>query len=155
MRRVATTLARVWRAGDTWLLVEAALALAIARLALAALPFRAVLRVLRLLRDDRSPASQPAVAAIDRVAGAVTAVAGRLPWRSTCLVRSLAISSVLARRGMPCGVCLGVAKDLDGRVIAHAWVRCGDHVIDGDPTTRFVAIAAFSSRAGWWPEPQR
>jgi hypothetical protein len=47
------------------------------------------------------------------------------PWKNRCLVSSLAARSMLQRRKIGSQISLGVAKDDNGRVIAHAWLRAG------------------------------
>jgi hypothetical protein len=46
-----------------------------------------------------------------------------LPWKSTCLYRSVAECLVLRRYGVPAVVRIGVKSDPgSGRILAHAWV---------------------------------
>ena len=48
------------------------------------------------------------------------------PWKNRCLVSSLAGRGMLRRRKIASHLSLGVAKNIDGRTIAHAWLRTGD-----------------------------
>ena len=53
----------------------------------------------------------------------VIVIAGRYSlWHNRCLVQSLAARWMLCRRGMPSRLSLGVAKDKNGKTIAHAWI---------------------------------
>lgn len=63
-----------------------------------------------------------------RVARATLRILGRmplLPWRNTCLYRSVAECLVLSRAGIACRLRLGVQRPADppASVVAHAWVE--------------------------------
>ncbi len=47
-----------------------------------------------------------------------------LPWKHTCLVKSLAAKKMLKKRGIKCFLLLGVFND-DIKMEAHAWIQCG------------------------------
>jgi len=53
----------------------------------------------------------------------------RLPTDQRCLVRSLVVSGVLARRGIPAQLVLGVRPDRAEPFTAHAWVEHGGEVV--------------------------
>ncbi len=130
------------------LLLEAVVALAIARVGVASLRFQRTAVLLRLAPGEPMTAPTPSqVAQAEPVGWAVRAVAARLPWRSTCLIQALAAKALLQQRGLPGSLCLGVAKDAESEegIAAHAWVRCGDSVLVGEAGhDRFAAIASYS-----------
>lgn len=128
------------------LLLETALCLAAARLALAALPFRWVIRGLRL-RQGEAPGERDAstLAQEQRVAWALERIRRRAPWTGRCLARALAGSYMLRRRGVACTLHLGVAKNGNTQIEAHAWLRSGDFVVaGGEDLGRFTLLATFS-----------
>ena len=49
----------------------------------------------------------------------------RLPGDTRCLTRSLVLLRLLARRGIPATMVIGVRTDPGFR--AHAWIECGGH----------------------------
>ena len=51
------------------------------------------------------------------------------PWRNRCLVSSLAGRCMLRRRKISSQVSLGVAKNPEGKTIAHAWLKSGEYEI--------------------------
>jgi hypothetical protein len=59
-----------------------------------------------------------------RLGGAVVRVLGLLPSDSRCLVSSLVLTRLLARRGISVAVVIGVAAE--PTFAAHAWVERGD-----------------------------
>ena len=72
------------------------------------------------------------------------------PWRYTCLRRSLVLYHVLRRTGRAVELRVGVRKDGDGALAAHAWlVREGAPYLESDPTLpgRFSVIVRL-------PDPQ-
>src|SRR5262245_38515463 len=119
-------------AADRRLLLEAAFALLGARGSLLLLPFASLAARLGEARAETPLESSPAQSAdAERVRWALGTAARRLPWRSSCLVRALAGRRMLARRGVPCTLYLGVRRagaSLEG----HAWLRCGSHYVSGD-----------------------
>ncbi len=123
---------RALTAADRWLIVEAAMLLAVVRLGVAAVPFsilrRALDRAGRLLRPRTTGTSASSVA---RLGWAVAAVARRAPFRSTCLVESLAADAMLRRRGYDSEIRFGVRPPSGGALAAHAWVEHDGAVVFG------------------------
>jgi hypothetical protein len=80
---------------------------------------------------------------------AVQGVAHYLPGRWTCLIMAMAAWYMLARRGLSCTLYLGV-RHAEGRVQAHAWLRCGSmYVTGGEGRERFTVIACFGHVPPW------
>jgi hypothetical protein len=67
---------------------------------------------------------------VDRIAWAVS-LAGRYVPRATCLTQALAMQILLKREGIAVQLHLGVAKDEQGRVTAHAWLEQDGRVLIG------------------------
>lgn len=59
-----------------------------------------------------------------RLGRAVVRVLGLLPSDPRCLVRSLVLTRLLARRGIPSALVIGVTSE--PAFAAHAWVEAGD-----------------------------
>lgn len=59
-----------------------------------------------------------------QLARAVSRTLGSLPFDSRCLLRSLVLVSLLARRGLPASLVIGVVSE--PRFTAHAWVESED-----------------------------
>jgi hypothetical protein len=101
------------------------------RIALWLLPFNVLHRlVARLTRRAAGGAASTVPA--ERITWAVAAVARRIP-RATCLTQALAATLLLAWRGHPATLRLGVAKRDDGSLHAHAWLECGGIILLGEP----------------------
>jgi hypothetical protein len=85
-----------------------------------------LLTAVEILRKDRpgreEPFEQRRGQAIGlRLGNAVSRTLGPLPFDSRCLVRSLVLTSMLARRGIESSVVIGVT--LEPKFAAHAWVE--------------------------------
>lgn len=78
-----------------------------------------------------------------RVSYAVNRVANKTPWESKCWVRALAAQRILAQYHIPTTLYMGVGKDDNGEMIAHAWLRYGRYYITGaDELHRQYAVTA-------------
>ncbi|WP_051341213.1 lasso peptide biosynthesis B2 protein [Azospirillum halopraeferens] len=117
--------------------IETALALVLALALVFAMPLRRAQALFgRFSAPDDAPfaaadADAAAAARARGVARRVVAVAARLPWHSTCLVRAVAGALLLARRGIRgARIRFGVRKE-QGRLEAHAWLLLGTEVLLG------------------------
>ena len=103
------------------------------RFVLARRPLPAVLADLR-----RDAAQRPEVTVDDQVIGirlgrAVSRALSPLPFDSRCLVRSLVLTRMLARRGIPARLVIGVEPGPE--FSAHAWVEAdGVPLLPADDT---------------------
>jgi hypothetical protein len=132
---------------ERWLLLRTTLALATMRLAVGLVPFRVIVRLLRLREAKPAQLTGPAhEVRAARTGCAVRSVAAHAPWHSTCLVQALAAAILLRRDGIEATLSLGVAKDADAPegLIAHAWLRCGDSVVLGETESdRFTELTSL------------
>lgn len=85
----------------------------------------------------------PADAYMRQVAFAVDWVCGRVPWQSMCMVRALTAKKLLNRKGYPCTLYMGVKKDDNGDMAAHAWLRCGRNYITGGDGREYTVTGKF------------
>ena len=68
-----------------------------------------------------------------------------LPFECKCLVQAIAGKAMLRLRRICSTVYLGVAKDEQDKLIAHAWVRVGDiHVTGGGGRKKYNVISTFA-----------
>ena len=129
------------------ILLEAVIHLTLARLLLL-VPFRWVAP--RLGQMERSggkwasPLNENQQAAAIAVRQALSRVASRLPWESSCLVRAIAGQAMLRRRRLPSELHLGARNSSSTEIAAHAWLRCGEiDVTGGEIAGQYTPIAAF------------
>lgn len=66
------------------------------------------------------------------------------PWESKCLVRAILGAHLLKRKGIESTLYLGVNKNVEGEIQAHAWLRVGERIImGGENKSDFVEVAKF------------
>lgn len=81
----------------------------------------------------------------------VERVAQAVPFRALCLQQAIAVRRMLVRRGIGATVLLGVSRNAADRLeprkgaAAHAWVKVGARVVNGDRNlTNYTVVARFS-----------
>lgn len=129
--------------------LEALLWLLVAAVAVRFLPFRLVRQVLARANE---PWRLPAPGEVDALAAAVARVAGWCGPAATCLVRSIALMRVLARRRLDAALVVGVCP-AGGGLAAHAWVEHEGRRVEvaqrgGGAADFFVLWRAGRRRAG-------
>lgn len=130
-------------------LLEAGCCLAIASWQVRRHGFGRLAQRLRLLSAEGLPADvppcSPKALAAARVGAAVEVMQSyTLGWQTKCLVRSLAAMRMLRARGIACTLYLGTARNEQGQLLAHAWLRCGAQIICGaEVRQHFAQAAAF------------
>lgn len=122
----------------------AALLLGMVGLGLRLWPSRSVQRMLAL--TARVPRLRHAAPRSSQEIGwAVTAASRYVPW-ATCLTRALVAQVQLERGGHPARLSIGVARDGDGALRAHAWLegRTGV-VIGGSEASHYTPLSGLES----------
>jgi hypothetical protein len=130
-------------AAERRLIVKAFLLLALIKVGLKTLPFRTVCRGLDLASRARVPVHDRL--SPTQIAWAVTATGRHLLGARPCLTQALAVRLLLIRRGHPADLQLGVVRNDDGPVHAHAWVESGGSIVVGGPeseVSRFTRLLA-------------
>ncbi|RLL42777.1 lasso peptide biosynthesis B2 protein [Oceanobacillus piezotolerans] len=66
-------------------------------------------------------------------------------WESECLVKAIAALKMLEKRKIESTLYLGTAKDENGKLIAHAWLRSGPFYVTGAAgRERFTVVSIFA-----------
>lgn len=127
------------------LVPEALWRLFIARIRLL-FPFARTAPQLGLQSHETAMLSQAGdVLQIQQITRAIRAGSKVTPWKSTCMVRAVAGLKMLEKRGIESTLYMGVAKDKQGQMIAHAWLRSGPYYVSGDDVMRgFVVVEKFA-----------
>lgn len=126
-----SSLRKLWSlpAADRSLLMHSVLLIGTARLALWALPFNVVRRLMaRLPRHSSAP-----YATTEKIGWAIS-VGHQFVPKGNCLPQALAAESLLTHGGHPVELRIGVVKTDQGRLEAHAWVESGGRLVVGDLT---------------------
>lgn len=86
---------------------------------------------------DAPPLSVAQTAMIQRISYAMQVVPSRVPWRSDCLVQCLAARHWLARKGVVARISIGMKREDNGTLVAHAWLAAGETVVTGGDLSGF------------------
>lgn len=139
---------RSYSRADRLLCCEAVVWLGIMRLSILLVPLQRIMRWIGASEGDlKMPQDPIGMETAARIGWAITTVACRTPWRSTCLAQALTGMAMLRRRGLHCVCYLGVARAgaAAGPIIAHAWLCYGELVLTGAAgQERYIRIASFS-----------
>ncbi len=126
------------------LLIEAALYLVLARLALRELSFHRIAGFLN------RPLQCPEVTGIARkqirneVTWAIKQMTMRLPGETVCFPRAIAVQAMLRRRGVSVTLYYGAATLPERGLAAHVWVQDDtEGVVDYDAARRYLVLARY------------
>lgn len=139
LARWTSKLRRLWglSPADKWLVLHAVYWLAVARLWLIRTPFPDLAERLRAEVGAEEADSE----LLRRVGYAVTAAGSNVPWRSDCFVQAIAANRMLRKLGYRSMIHLGVNKNKEGGLLAHAWLTCSGTIITGGAVAdRYVGI---------------
>ncbi len=126
------------------LVVEASLALAAAAAVVHLVPFRRAIRFGSGALPDVG--TYPEVEMLRRIERGVQQAAAKVPWRTVCLQKGLALQWMLRRRGVDARLHYGIGKDEIGALCAHVWVSAGEtKLIGSEQAPQFRTVAIFPS----------
>lgn len=131
---------------DRVLLLNAALLLAATKLGLRLLPFQTLRRLLARLKPAADLASFPPTDLyFQKIVWAVEVASRYIPGGEKCLARALVAHNLLTRQGYAAQLRIGVAKDEEGKLEAHAWVESEGQIAIGRVRNweRFVPLPHF------------
>ncbi|CAN5807530.1 hypothetical protein BH23ACT11_BH23ACT11_01070 [soil metagenome] len=114
---------------ERWLLIKAALLLAIVRLGMQLLPFQTLRRLVDRLSKPSGRLQATDRSSIEEIVWAVELSGRYMP--GTCLTRALAAQILLARRGYPVSLHIGAVREEGEKFLAHAWLETGGRVVIG------------------------
>ena len=129
------------------LLIEAYILLAWARV-LKAIPFRRVSPLLGSKMSETSFEMDHAnIKLVKQISHAIHIMSKYTFWESKCLIKAIACMKMLERRQIDSTLYLGTAKDENGKMIAHAWVRSGPLYLTGaKEMKKFVVVSKFAKK---------
>lgn len=74
----------------------------------------------------------------------VNRVTQHLPLKRKCWVRALTARKILMKHGVNSTLYMGVRKEND-KMIAHAWLRCGQIYVTGGNGQEYATVAKFKA----------
>lgn len=72
----------------------------------------------------------------------VNHVCNKTAWESKCLVRALTAQKLLKRKAIPSTMYLGCKME-EGKMVAHAWLRCGSMYVTGGSGEGYAIVDKF------------
>jgi hypothetical protein len=130
MTRLAKFLRRT--TSDRWLLLEALALLCWARFLVRVVPFRRIAPHLgRPMTESPAGVTEAERRVAWRIAWAVQAVVRHVPLGFVCLPQAMAAKWMLRRRRLPSTLYLGLQRQEEPKMTAHAWLRVGDRILTG------------------------
>ena len=128
------------------LLAEAVVLLGISRAVLKVVEFKRIAPYLgqHMNKHTKDADSEISISKAGQVRWAVSVMSKYTPWESKCLVQAMAAKIMLRRRGIKSTIYLGVARDGQGKMIAHAWLEsCGRILTGAAGADRFTVVSVF------------
>jgi len=116
---------------DRMYLLKAATLMIFVKIALRVIPFKRLYGFLSRLAPVPA-ASRTETRDLYQALRAVEITSRYTPLESTCLVQALTGQVLLARKGIPAELQIGVARGTANQVEAHAWVLCQGKVVIGN-----------------------
>lgn len=136
---------KFWRldGADKRLVLQAMLALAVARIQLTRYSFEQLAARLEAVPDLRAGTADARL--LQRISYAIGAAAGYVPWRSDCFPQCIAARALLGKRGLASTIHLGVERVGESGLEGHAWLTCADTVVAGGGVDldRFTELHRF------------
>ena len=82
---------------------------------------------------------------LQTISKAITRISRRVPWRCLCYEQAFIGKLMLNHRKIPATIYFGVANSDRNKLMAHAWLRCGDIIITGKKgMEKFTIVSWFS-----------
>lgn len=127
-------------------LTEAYVLLGFSRFIIISMPFKRIAGWLGEKNQEMESSNEDIdLSKVQQVSGAIKIISKYTFWESKCLVQAYAAKFMLNRRKQKSTVYLGVARDENGEMIAHAWVRCGGiYITGGNGSGKFAITGKFS-----------
>ncbi|MCY9026858.1 lasso peptide biosynthesis B2 protein [Priestia megaterium] len=83
---------------------------------------------------------------LNEISKAIEIMSRHTLWESKCLVQAMAAMNMLKRRQIESTLYMGMAKDEQGALIAHAWLRSGSFYVTGsEGMERFTVVGTFAN----------
>jgi hypothetical protein len=118
---------------DFLTLIVVTILLGLIRIGLFVLPFPTLRRTLNKLAGPPhfQPVDDPEYQS--RIVWATLVASPYLLPDKPCLTQALTVQLLLRRKGIPAQLRIGVKKDRENKLLAHAWVESKDSVVIGGP----------------------
>lgn len=131
---------------DKRLLIQAWGGLLLAQILIGLLSFRRLTRFMgEPMAESPTEITQAEAIYAQRTALAIHRARRCIPWPVKCLPQAVTAKMMLRRQGIHNTLYLGAAFKNQHTLEAHAWLRCGPHIVTGEADhQRFRVTATFA-----------
>ena len=131
--------------GEKWMTITVYFYVAYYRLCILLLPMTRIEKMLGIRGEESIAEEEMATIKLAKLVGFhVNRVTEHLPLKRKCFVRALTARRILMKRGINSTIYMGVALE-DGKMIAHAWSRCGQLYVTGGNGNGYSTVARFKA----------
>ena len=124
-------------------LAESLITLALVSLAIRLIPFKLVVKAAKAGAASRAVTPEEKTAVV-RCRWAVDRWADRVPWRTVCFQKGLALHLMLRRRRIASILHYGVMQNRERGLTAHVWVsESGQIIMGGETAADYSELARF------------
>lgn len=143
-RRIIKFVSLPW--WEQWLFIEAFCLTGVVRLVILLVPFRWLAPSLgKHMRESPTQEDVAKLTAAKCIGRVIETVSRYTPWESKCLVQAIVGKLMLRLRGINNTLYLGVGRNGEKSLVAHAWLRCGEPIITGGwSLERFTIVGKFA-----------
>ena len=129
-------------AADKALFIQSTIVVAFSTLGLRILPWLRLQNMLLRMARNQSNRVSSNCPSVNQIKWAVSAAGHSVP-KATCLPQALASQYLLVKYGYPADLQIGVARDKDGKLEAHAWVVSENQTVLGEvrELDRFIPLS--------------
>lgn len=114
------------------------------RICILLFPFERLKKMLGIMNEESiQNESMPNYKEAKLIQWVVGHVAHNSPWDSKCLVQAWTAQKLLKSKHISSTLYLGVGKDDEGKMIAHAWLRSGRLYVTGGNGEGYAIVARF------------
>ncbi|BAY78623.1 hypothetical protein NIES25_50990 [Nostoc linckia NIES-25] len=128
------------------LLTNTFILLILVRLGLWLLSFKRLQQLLSNISNPKPQRQDKYQISIDKIVWAVEVSSHYMPGGVKCLARALTCQVLMSRHSYTSNLCIGVAKDIEGELKAHAWLENQGKVVIGNvpDLSHFSQITSFT-----------
>ena len=66
-----------------------------------------------------------------------------LPFGQKCLIEAIVAKQLLKQHNISSTLYLGVSRDNNRQLIAHAWLKCGDYIVTGRKGSKNFSVVEY------------
>ena len=134
------------RPDEKSIFIKALMSLIWVKLILVVMPFKYYAK--KLGEKDKETMNEPLVAEHDFIILVKDSVRRASRYniiKPKCFTEAIVAKKLLNKKKIPSTLYLGVAKDKQQKMIAHAWLRCGNIIVTGKKgMERFTVVSKFA-----------